>query len=317
MKKSIKKFKIILISLLFANSALIATINVNSYERLLNSNQLDKLKSELHNCSDEDNALFYKEKLNIKVSGPDNYNKISNTSSSESLKDKALLEIVNLKFLKREYQQIIDLLNSKSCSNVDVLYWKALACYKTGDYNAAISEAEKVIKYSSDCGLSELSYITIADSYIKLGDHNKAISKLEELKNSQFINHIPVVHLKTAHCCIKLGKYNLAAGYLKKIIKDYPFSQYSLQAEEMYTGIIGKYDHAVTIKDPVTKNTIPEEVKEVKTTPAVSVNENCVYLQTGAFSARKNAEKQLQSLKNMGYPGILTTRDRAAGNCFL
>ncbi len=321
MRRSVQYIQIIFVSLILVYTVSIAAVNADSYNKMLNCNQLDELKSALKSSNSTDHSLFYNEKLNIQVADTGNFSKIKQNSSDTELQEKALIEIVNLKFLQREYSHIINLLSETSCTNIDLLYWKSLSCYKTGKYSMAISEAEKIIKCDNDNGLAELSYILIANSYIKLGKYENAMSKLEELKNSQYISHIPVVHLKTAYCCIKLGKYNLAAGYLKKIIKDYPFSQYSIEAEEMYTGIIGKYDTAVAIKDPILNNTSHQEVKKINTAVAEAVaetaSENCVYLQTGAFSARKNAERQLQSLKDMGYPGLLATKERTSGPLYL
>ena len=286
----------------------------NGFQNLLKSNQLNKLQSELSNASDSYNTIFYREKLKTKVVNSDNYEKILKNSINSVLNEKALLEAVEFKFIKRNYKEIINLINVSATTNIELIYWKALANYKSGNFASAIKDAQKIIKDGKDYGLSEISYILIADSYIKMKEYRNAISSLNELKNSPFINHIPIVHLKTAECCINLHDFDLAAGYLKKIIKDYPFSQYSIQAEEMYTCIIGKVNETITVKDPIIKKQ-PEQV--VKHFQPQKDNKDCIYLQTGAFSAKKNAEKQLKSLQNMGYPGILATKTQSSKSLYL
>lgn len=209
---------------------------------------------------------------------------------------KALLELGKIKLLERDYDGSLKYLKKIHHSKVnDKQYWMSKNYLYLLDYENAIVAAQNYIYDSKEFTKIELSYLLISESYMQKGLYSKALNTLENLRQSQYIiNQIPLMLYKMGICKEALKEYQQAANTFKKLKQDYPYSQFSYQAEEHLLDLLsaGKASkpeslHTNITPDPVVTGNTAKGMKD--------------FLQAGAFSSTGNAEKLGEKIKEIGY----------------
>ena len=214
----------------------------------------------------------------------------------------SLLELAKHDILNRDYLEAVEKLRKINHPEIQSKeYWLANAYFKKDQYQEAIISAQNFIFDANEKDKIETSYFLIAESYIKQHYYSKALSTLEFLRNSEFIeNSIPLLHFKIGYCNEMLGKYDQAIAAYKKLKIEYPYHQYSYQAENRIYKLSGE-DNKISTKElqefqeiepelEITEKpdfTIEEKPQQEEPEETVPIKKS--YLQVGAFSSRKNA----------------------------
>lgn len=206
---------------------------------------------------------------------------------------RAFLELGKIKLLERDYDGSLDLLKKIHHKKInDKQYWMAKNYLYLLDYENAIVAAQNYIYDSKEFTKIELSYLLISEAYMQKGLYTKALNTLENLRQSQYIiNQIPLMLYKIGICKEALKEYQQAANTFRKLKQDYPYNQFSYQAEEHLLDLLsgGK------ATKPESLHTIIPEVAETNTKGMKD------FLQAGAFSSTGNAEKLGEKIKQIGY----------------
>lgn len=201
----------------------------------------------------------------------------------------SLLELGKIELLKRDYNKAISYL--KQIHHPDISekeFWLAEAYLKNKEFDTSIIASQNYIFDSDDPTKIELSYFLIAESYIEKKNFTKAISTLDYLKNSEFIhNNIPLLHFKLGYCYEKKKEIEKALLSFRKLKIDFPYSQYTYQAEERIKNL-GNPTLEIDVIESDNQELIKKKknvIKENKQTGSLR------YLQVGVFSSKKNADK--------------------------
>jgi tetratricopeptide (TPR) repeat protein len=207
----------------------------------------------------------------------------------------ALLELAKINILQREYKLAISSLKNISNSKIsEKEYWLANAYLKTGKNDKAIISAQNFIFITKDTAKAENAYLLIAEAYINQKIYKRALSTLETLRTSQYIaNQIALVHFKIGFCNEMLGDFEQALRSYKKLKIDFPYHQYTYEAEDRMKNITGNTE--------VTENETIAGITPTKTDSKSAKGEYEVFLQVGAFSATANAENLGKKVMSLGF----------------
>ncbi len=201
----------------------------------------------------------------------------------------SLLELAKIELLKRNYEQAIIYL--KKIYNPDVetkQYWLAKCYLKSENYDSAIISAQNYIFDSENKEKIETAYFIIIEAYIQQNMFKRALNTLEFLRNSEFINNnIPLLHFKIGYCNEKIKKYEEALKSYQKLKIDFPYHHYSYLAEDRIFNLTRNEKFKIAPSNIQPNNKIDQEKKLRK------------FLQVGAFSTRKNAQKHASDIKNI------------------
>jgi tetratricopeptide (TPR) repeat protein len=207
----------------------------------------------------------------------------------------ALLELAKINILKREYKISLKYLKKISDPKItEKEYWMANAYLKSGKNDKAIISAQNFIFKTEDIEKTENAYIIIAEAYINQKVFKRALSTLETLNTSQYINnHIPLVRFKIGYCNEMSGNFEEALRSYKKLKTTFPYHQYTYEAEVRMQVIAGNID-IPEIDDTAVVNHPKTESKSAK-------GEYDVFLQVGAFSSTNNAENLGKRVMGLGF----------------
>jgi len=208
----------------------------------------------------------------------------------------ALLDLAKIELLQRNYDQA--LIYFKKIFHPDIStkeYWMAKCYLSKGDYDSAIISAQNYIYSSFDKEKIESSYFIIAEAYINKGLFVRALNTLKYLKNSENIqNNIPLLHYKMGYCNEKMGEYEQAITYYRKLKLDFPYHEYSYLAEDRIYDLKKENKINIDLKDIL----INETDQTVDDPLTYSLEKGSKYLQVGAFSKRINAENHAKEIQN-------------------
>jgi tetratricopeptide (TPR) repeat protein len=208
-------------------------------------------------------------------------------------------ELAKIHILNRDYDKAISYLKKIHLKEIeDKQYWLARTYLKVGKYKEAIVSSQIYIASSENAENIETSYFIIADAYIQQRKFQKALSTLESLRTSKYINNqIPLLHFKRGNCFELMEKYEDAILCYRKLKMDFPYHQFSYLAEDYIYNL--KNNKAINI-DLSKLNSHRLEEPKVETKAATGEDLK-IYLQVGAFSSKENAENLGKKVKKIGY----------------
>lgn len=206
---------------------------------------------------------------------------------------RAYLELAKIHLLKRNYQQADEYLSQINDPQIsDKEYWQSKVYLHLHDYGKAIVSAQNYIFASENPGKIEVAYFIIAEAYIQQKMIQRALNTLFALRDSQYIdNHIPLLHFKIGYCYELMGEYDKALSSYRKLRQDFPYHQYTYNAEDRVYELI----RAQKIELHEYGSTESREIEYAER----------LYLQVGAFGSDSNAKQYSQRLKSMGFPSIV------------
>ena len=210
----------------------------------------------------------------------------------------SLLELGKLEILKRDYEKAISYLNQIHHPRVlEKEYWLSEAYFKIGEFSTAIIASQNYIYSSENHDKIELAYFIISESYIQMKNYTKALNTLDYLRNSEYINNnIPLLHFKMGYCYEQSGNIDKAALSYKKLKKEFPYHQYTYQAEERMNNLGNPSVDPTLLDNPEiqVKKQIVEESKD----KVISGR----FLQVGVFGSKNNADKMISRIDEI-FPG--------------
>ena len=205
----------------------------------------------------------------------------------------SLLELAKIELLKRNYEQAIIYLKKIYNSDVETKqYWLAKCYLKSENYDSAIISAQNYIFDSENKEKIETAYFIIIEAYIQQNKFKRALNTLEFLRNSEFINNnIPLLHFKIGYCNEKIKKYEEALRSYQKLKIDFPYHQYSYSAEDRIFNLTRNEKFEIAPNDIQPNNNLNNNKVDQE-------NKLKKFLQVGAFSTRKNAQKHALDINN-------------------
>ncbi|MCK4695279.1 MAG: SPOR domain-containing protein, partial [Candidatus Cloacimonetes bacterium] len=127
---------------------------------------------------------------------------------------------------------------------------------------------------------------------IQQNKFKRALNTLEFLRNSEFINNnIPLLHFKIGYCNEKIKKYEEALKSYQKLKIDFPYHQYSYSAEDRIFNLTRNEKFEIAPNDIQPNNNLNNNKVDQE-------NKLKKFLQVGAFSTRKNAQKHALDINN-------------------
>lgn len=213
---------------------------------------------------------------------------------------KSLLELGKLELLNRNYEAALEYLKKVTNPSLqDKEFWLAKTYFKLGKYDYAIISAQNFISDSKDNQANfskiETAYFLLAESYIEENLYYKALSSLEFLRKSKYIqNNLPLLRYKIGFCHEKMKDYEQALRDYKKLKQDFPYHQYSYLAEER---LMQMNREKVIDIDLENFSTLSNGKQPSKAATGEGLN---VYLQIGAFSTPQRAEVQGKKAMELG-----------------
>jgi len=212
----------------------------------------------------------------------------------------ALLDLGKIELLERNYDQALHYFKKIFHNDITVKeYWIAKCYLLKGEPDSAIISAQNYIYSALDNNKIETSYFIIAEAYIDKGLFTKALNTLNYLKNSENIqNNIPLLHYKMGFCNEKLGNYEKALTYYKKLKLDFPYHEYTYLAEDRIYKLSSENKIEIDLKDVL----INDNEKVPDDSDNLPDKEMKKFLQVGAFSKKKNAEKHAEDI-NKSFTG--------------
>lgn len=186
------------------------------------------------------------------------------------------LEKPKVYFLKGEYDAVISecekiLAGASYSQELDALYYLlGLSYLKSGNYLRASDIFEIILKEFKDSNFRERALLGLGDAYFLKGDFDKAKVYYEELsKNSPQTKLQPALYYRLSQVGFKMGNIQEAKIYLDKLKQEYP-----LNIETRLDNDLSSQDLYYTV-------------------------------QVGSFSNGINARNLTQKLKNKGYPAYI------------
>jgi tetratricopeptide (TPR) repeat protein len=218
---------------------------------------------------------------------------------------KAWLELGKQALLKRDYDQAKSALKkTRQLYIPDKEYWLAKVYLQNQEYHLAITSAQNYIFSSNDADKIEISYFIITEGYMAQKLYHRAMEMLQTLRKSEYIiNNIPLLHFKIGECYEAMGQYDNALASYRKLKQDFPYDQYTAQADDHIYGL--KFDHKVSV------DVSDLGTKQPKQNTIASGNYQ-VYLQAGAFGSSANARNLKKRIQNYNIPAI--TFDKKSGS---
>ncbi len=204
----------------------------------------------------------------------------------------SLLELAKIDILRREYKQAISRLKKIHRAEIEEKeFWMANTYLKDSVYSSAIISAQNYIFDSKQKSKIESAYFIIAEAYINQKSFSRALNTLEFLRNSEFIeNNIPLLHFKIGYCQEMLGNYDASLNSYKKLKIDFPYHQYSYQAEDRIYQLTKMRVPEVTDKELKEFRTIEtDDGSKISTEDPKQYQTTRKYLQVGAFGKKINA----------------------------
>jgi outer membrane protein assembly factor BamD (BamD/ComL family) len=224
---------------------------------------------------------------------------------------KAMLDLAQYNVLQRDYDKAFSLLSPISDSTLcEKNFYLAEVELKRKNYQSSILSAQEFIKCSTDNNKKEQAYLFIAESYINLNQYVRALNTLQYLRNSKLMqNCTPLCLFKIGFAYEMLENYKQAVTEYKSVISKFPYTQYSMQAEERIRNL--KNDDVEFVdnsQDTMVIETTKLDTVKTETPTKTNVStakELKFYLQAGAFGSNKNAKKLAKRIMSKGYPATV------------
>ncbi len=171
----------------------------------------------------------------------------------------------------------------KSSRKAEAGWLLGMAYLNDGKYNKAQSSFKNVIGNYSNSKFSGWSFMGLGYCYYKQGDYNKAIGSFNRLEdNSSHPAHAQALSM-LSHCYELLGNKRHAESYQEKYDREYPQCFFS---------------ESILTLPPVSENNF--EVKEVDPEAEKLIGAK-YYIQVGAYSSNKNAQRMKNKLVKRNY----------------
>jgi tetratricopeptide (TPR) repeat protein len=227
----------------------------------------------------------------------------------------ALLETAKSHFLNRSYTSAISCLEKIYMPEIEEKqFWLSKAYLSDDKFQLAIISAQLYISDTKNLDNAEIAYFIVAESYLQQKKYKQAFDTLESLRVSKYIkNNIPFLYYKMGNCSELMGKYLDALVYYKKLKQEFPYNQYSYQAEERIYKL--KNDDVIDI-DLADFNTHRNEEPKVESKAATGQDLK-IYLQVGAFGSKDNANNMSKRVKTVGYPCTIFPKEKNTNNLYI
>ena len=147
-------------------------------------NEINDLKVELENAKKEnsDIKLENEKKVNIVSSNQFILNAVDSFISGNYIKCAEILIKIDKNSLTKDELKTYNLLTNKSFySAARASYLKAQGLYNKKNYEEAINEFNKTIRYGNNFYFSDDVFWFIGNSYLKIGDNDKAKAAFDEM----------------------------------------------------------------------------------------------------------------------------------------
>ena len=120
----------------------------------------------------------------------------------------------------------------------ETMYNNALALYKNGDYDKAISDFNSFADQYPNNDLADNALYWAGECYYARKNYSAAIVSFKKVVTRYPEgSKIPDAFLKTGYAYLAMGDKENARMFLKKVIKNFPFSPAGSKAEEMLSKI--------------------------------------------------------------------------------
>ncbi|MDY6916126.1 MAG: SPOR domain-containing protein [Candidatus Cloacimonadota bacterium] len=251
------------------------------------------------NLAAQSSQELYWQAKNSPVNFKNLYQQAARKEPTSIYAQKSLMELGKLELLERNYEQALEYLRKIDNDSLKQKeFWLAKVYFKLSEYEKAIVSAQNFISDNKEekdyYSHIESMYFIIAESYIKKELYYKALSNLDYLRQSRFINNnLPLLRYKIGYCHEKMRDYEQALQDYKKLKRDFPYNQYSYLAEERMLQM-GQQNLVEFELDNFSTITSPNPSK------AATGEGLNVYLQIGAFSTPDRAEKQGKKAMQLG-----------------
>jgi len=227
----------------------------------------------------------------------------------------SLLELAKVKLLERDYEDALNHLKKIHHPEIeDKEFWMAKAYLKNNENDNAIVAAQNFIFGSDDHHKIEESFFIIAEAYLNDKIYHRALNTLESLRTSKYINnHIPLLHYKIGFCYENIGKHENALRSYQKLKMDFPYDQYSYLAEDRINNLTRGNKIEIDLEN---LESIQTSVKQKNETNIIKGEYNS-YLQVGAFGSEKNARNHSETIKKLGLPAMVFSKEKNAKTLFV
>lgn len=239
-----------------------------------------------YTAEDKSFIMFYKAKIQLdKTSTQNLLLELTQKYPERKYGQLGFLELAKLYYSDGKYSLGIEQLGKITDNeNAEKFFWLSRLQYQDKKYDSSIQSARKFIEKGKSSDLKELAYLQIVENKLAQKKFYDALEILDEFKNSTIINHqIPALLYKLGYCHEKIGNIDKSTKYYQKVINEFTYTKFANDSR-LRLQKLGNLNakSTSTQKEPQGKQS---------------------YLQAGAFTSNKNANRRLQQIKELGFEG--------------